>query len=61
MSLDRIWTVPNDRLKKLVVHRTALSRIASDHLPVLAEIDVAPAAVSTAESLEAPYIEGDVL
>lgn len=61
MSLDRIWTVPNDRLKRLVVHRTTLSRIASDHLPVLAEIDAAPATASAGESLEAPYLEGDVL
>jgi endonuclease/exonuclease/phosphatase family metal-dependent hydrolase len=60
MSLDRIWTLPNERLKKLVVHRTALSRIASDHLPVLAEIDASTAPLSV-ESLETPYVEGDVL
>jgi endonuclease/exonuclease/phosphatase family metal-dependent hydrolase len=40
MSLDRIWTLPNECLVKLEVHRTSLSRIASDHLPVVAEIEV---------------------
>jgi len=38
MSLDRIWTIPNERLMTRAVHRTALSRIASDHLPVVADI-----------------------
>lgn len=42
MSLDRIWTMPNDHLKALTVHRTALSRTTSDHLPLVAEVD-APA------------------
>jgi len=40
MSLDRIWTLPNASVVKLEVHRTSLSRIASDHLPVVAEIAV---------------------
>ncbi len=38
MSLDRIWSIPNDRLVKLSVHKTPLSRVASDHLPVLGMI-----------------------
>jgi endonuclease/exonuclease/phosphatase family metal-dependent hydrolase len=45
MSLDRLWTIPNDFLMSLVVHRTALSRIASDHLPLVAEVALPPAAV----------------
>lgn len=40
VSLDRIWTVPNERLLRFHVHRTTLSRIASDHLPVVAEIEL---------------------
>lgn len=48
MSLDRIWTLPNACLAKLEVHRTSLSRIASDHLPVVAEIEMDHAAVERA-------------
>lgn len=40
MSLDRVWTVPNDLLVSTSVHRTTLSRIASDHLPIVGEIDL---------------------
>lgn len=40
MSLDRIWTLPNGCVVKIEAHRTSLSRIASDHLPVVAEIEV---------------------
>ena len=38
MSLDRIWSIPNDRLVHLMRYRTPLSRIASDHLPLVGEI-----------------------
>jgi len=38
MSLDRIWSIPNDRVVQMHVHRTPLSRIASDHLPIVADI-----------------------
>jgi endonuclease/exonuclease/phosphatase family metal-dependent hydrolase len=39
MSLDRIWTIPNHRLVRLSVYRTALTRVASDHLPLIGVID----------------------
>ena len=39
MSLDRIWTIPNHRLIKLSVYRTALTRLASDHLPLVGIVD----------------------
>jgi endonuclease/exonuclease/phosphatase family metal-dependent hydrolase len=39
MSLDRIWTIPNHRLQRLQVHRTALTRVASDHLPLVGVIE----------------------
>ena len=39
MSLDRIWAIPNDRLTKLDRLRTPLSRIASDHLPLVGIIE----------------------
>lgn len=39
-SLDRIWVSPRRRLRRLWVHRSPLARSASDHLPVLAEIEL---------------------
>lgn len=38
LALDRIWVSPRQQLIKVAVHKTALARKASDHLPVLAEI-----------------------
>src|SRR5262249_19807739 len=38
MSLDRIWSMPNDQVSSIHVHRTNLSRVASDHLPIVADI-----------------------
>lgn len=40
MSLDRIWTIPNQRLRKIHVHRSNLSRAASDHLPIVADVEL---------------------
>jgi endonuclease/exonuclease/phosphatase family metal-dependent hydrolase len=37
-ALDRIWVHPGERLLRVDVHRTALSRTASDHYPLLAHI-----------------------
>jgi endonuclease/exonuclease/phosphatase family metal-dependent hydrolase len=42
MSLDRIWTIPNQDLARIHVHRTALSRAASDHLPIVADVSLTP-------------------
>lgn len=36
-ALDRIWVQPSDSLRGLAVHASALARIASDHLPLVAE------------------------
>jgi endonuclease/exonuclease/phosphatase family metal-dependent hydrolase len=38
LSLDRIWIRPVDALVRMKTHRTQLSRVASDHLPVKAII-----------------------
>lgn len=43
-ALDRIWVHPRSALAGLHVHRTALAGIASDHLPVVARIDLPAAA-----------------
>lgn len=40
LSLDRIWIHPAAALKELFVHRSALARQASDHLPVVADINL---------------------
>jgi endonuclease/exonuclease/phosphatase family metal-dependent hydrolase len=37
--LDRIWVKPKDALKKAWVHRSRLAARASDHLPVVGEVD----------------------
>lgn len=37
-ALDRIWVHPGERLMRVFVHRTRLSRIASDHYPLIAHI-----------------------
>jgi endonuclease/exonuclease/phosphatase family metal-dependent hydrolase len=43
LALDRIWVQPVASLKRMFVHRSRLARQASDHLPVVAEIDAAAA------------------
>ena len=40
LSLDRIWVHPSQALGRLAVHCSKLARIASDHLPLIAEINV---------------------
>ncbi|KAF0813360.1 hypothetical protein IGB42_02289 [Andreprevotia sp. IGB-42] len=37
-ALDRIWLHPRERLVKVWAHHTAMARIASDHLPLVAHI-----------------------
>ena len=38
IPLDRIWVHPAGALRCLFAHKTATSRVASDHLPVVADI-----------------------
>jgi endonuclease/exonuclease/phosphatase family metal-dependent hydrolase len=40
LALTRIWVRPTAAIASIEVHRTELSRIASDHLPVKANIDL---------------------
>lgn len=40
LALDRVWTHPRSLLRRLAVHRTPLARVASDHLPLVATIEV---------------------
>jgi endonuclease/exonuclease/phosphatase family metal-dependent hydrolase len=39
-KLDRVWARPTDALRTFQVHRTPVTRRASDHLPVSARINV---------------------
>jgi len=38
LALDRIWTLPQSRLLKIYALHNSKTRLASDHLPVIAEI-----------------------
>jgi endonuclease/exonuclease/phosphatase family metal-dependent hydrolase len=38
LPLDRLWVRPRAHLRRVHVHRTALARVASDHLPLVAEL-----------------------
>jgi endonuclease/exonuclease/phosphatase family metal-dependent hydrolase len=40
LPLDRVWIRPLDALADISVHRTRLSRSASDHLPLKANIAI---------------------
>ncbi len=40
LALDRIWVYPTNTLAGLVPHISSLSRIASDHLPLVADVDI---------------------
>jgi endonuclease/exonuclease/phosphatase family metal-dependent hydrolase len=39
VALDRIWVHPRRALRGVSIHATAAARVASDHFPVVAEID----------------------
>lgn len=39
-ALDRIWCLPASAMSNVRVHRSHLARTASDHLPLLAELDL---------------------
>ena len=41
LTLDRVWVQPRTALRNVFVHRSATARIASDHFPVVADLDVA--------------------
>jgi len=51
MSLDRIFGWPQGVLRQVAVHRSALSRVASDHLPLRAVVDLAAALPSDSAGL----------
>jgi endonuclease/exonuclease/phosphatase family metal-dependent hydrolase len=40
LALDRVWTSPRSMLRRLAVHRSPLARRASDHLPLVADLEL---------------------
>jgi len=48
LALDRVWLRPCAALAAVRVHASALARVASDHLPVVAEVDAARVAADAA-------------
>ncbi|HET7404432.1 MAG TPA: endonuclease/exonuclease/phosphatase family protein [Usitatibacter sp.] len=40
LALDRIWTHPRSMLKNLRAHRSRVAAVASDHLPIVATLEV---------------------
>jgi len=38
MSLDRIWVHPSPALQRIFTHATSTARMASDYLPLVADI-----------------------
>lgn len=40
VALDRVWVNPIRALRRIATHTTATARLASDHYPVVADIDV---------------------
>jgi phospholipase D1/2 len=48
VALDRIWVNPLHALRRIVRHATPIARLASDHFPVVADIDLS--AEESAES-----------
>ena len=39
VALDRIWAQPRSALRRVSIHATPAARLASDHFPLVAEID----------------------
>jgi endonuclease/exonuclease/phosphatase family metal-dependent hydrolase len=40
LALDRVWAHPGHILRNLEAHRSALARVASDHLPLIATLEL---------------------
>ena len=39
LPLDQIWVHPASAVRRLATHNSALTRVASDHLPLTADIE----------------------
>jgi endonuclease/exonuclease/phosphatase family metal-dependent hydrolase len=52
-ALDRLWVKPRALLKRMEVHSSPLARIASDHLPLKAELNLSCGSSDAAAVLRA--------
>ena len=50
LALDGIWVDPRGALRRLGVARDRMAKVASDHLPVVAEVDAEVTALARAGS-----------
>ena len=57
LALDRVWVKPRDCLQAIAVHQSALARLASDHLPVVAALDLAHCRLPPACAVDAAALE----
>ncbi len=53
LALTRIWVRPPEAIVTIEAHRSDLARVASDHLPLRATIDVARLGQATGDRLQA--------
>lgn len=53
LRLDRIWVSPLQALRRIASHTSPRARIASDHLPIVAEIDLDVLRAGVAGGLQA--------
>jgi endonuclease/exonuclease/phosphatase family metal-dependent hydrolase len=51
LALDRIWVHPAGALRGLAPHATPASRVASDHLPIVAEVELPAQAGADAKAV----------
>ena len=54
LALDRIWVQPQAALRGIFSHLTTTSRRASDHLPIVADLDLSPTPRSAPNSASSP-------
>jgi endonuclease/exonuclease/phosphatase family metal-dependent hydrolase len=40
LPLDRIWVLPGANLRSVEVHESPLAKVASDHLPLVAMVEI---------------------
>jgi endonuclease/exonuclease/phosphatase family metal-dependent hydrolase len=48
-ALDRLWARPRSAVKSLQVHSSPLARVASDHLPLVAELEFGQPGMGTGQ------------
>lgn len=58
-ALDRIWVRPSANVVAIDAHDTMTSRVASDHLPLVADLDLALARRERSREISAPALPSD--